>query len=136
MLGTVPAANGNPTFVGTIYIININNHITAERAAGTGGKPGNVKCGVLAAGIDLEVLDLYVKQCIDPGAHTGKQSLNGRDYFWVETSRMLTLEERQDMINDSRSWKREQEQGRGYPSAYQDSETARSRRRAGGAGRR
>jgi hypothetical protein len=90
-----------------------------------------VKSQFPTAGIDQQVLALYLKHWVDPKARIGRGSANGRESFVVEASRKVTRDEIEDIIRDSESWKREREEGRGR-GGYRDSETARSRRRAGG----
>ncbi|KAK5465110.1 hypothetical protein LTS15_001673 [Exophiala xenobiotica] len=90
-----------------------------------------VKFHCPSTGIDEEMLAFYMKHCVDPKTRIERRPIKGRDGFVIEASRTITRDEIEDIIKDSRSWKRERESGRGK-GGYPSSETAQRRKRAGG----
>ncbi|KAK7903107.1 hypothetical protein LTR67_001124 [Exophiala xenobiotica] len=90
-----------------------------------------VKSHCPSTGIDEEVLAFYMKHCVDPKTRIERRPIKGRGGFVIEASRTITRDEIEDIIKDSRSWKRERESGRGK-GGYPSSETAQRRKRAGG----
>ncbi|KIW24291.1 uncharacterized protein PV07_10018 [Cladophialophora immunda] len=87
-----------------------------------------VRSSLPATDIDQEVLILYLKHYVDPKARI---TVDDRNVFVVEAARKLTNHEIEDITEDSKSWQREREKGKGRVS-YQESETAQRRKRQRG----